>query len=56
MINPTIRPSGRKNTEIGRVKIKTNYIKNAHGSCLISFRNTSIICAATIDKCLKNEK
>lgn len=46
----SIRPSGRKNNEIRKIKIKPNYIKNADGSCLISLGDTSVICTASIEK------
>ena len=48
MKNDALRNDGRKNSEIRKVTIKTNYIKNAHGSCLINFGDTSIICSANI--------
>tara|TARA_B100000686_G_scaffold351311_1_gene449719 strand:+ start:10721 stop:11458 length:738 start_codon:yes stop_codon:yes gene_type:complete len=49
MTKKSIRPSGRKHNEIRKIKIKRNFIKNADGSCLISFGNTSIICSASIE-------
>ena len=48
MKNMIIRNDKRKNSEIRNIKIITNYIKNAHGSCLINYGNTSVICTANI--------
>ncbi|MDR1982851.1 MAG: ribonuclease PH [Holosporaceae bacterium] len=44
-----MRISGRKNNEARKVEIIPNYLLHAEGSCLISFGNTKVLCAATIE-------
>ncbi len=45
-----LRPSRRKNNEIRDVDINVNYQKNAEGSCLISYGDTTVLCTATIEE------
>ena len=40
-----MRPDGRKNDEPRPVEITPNFLKYAHGSALISFGNTRVLCA-----------
>ena len=44
-----MRIDGRKNDEIRNVEIIPNYLKHAEGSCLISFGETKVLCAATVE-------
>lgn len=44
-----MRIDGRKNDEIRHVEIIPNYLKHAEGSCLISFGETKVLCAATVE-------
>ena len=44
-----MRISGRKNNESRKVQMIPDYLKYAEGSCLISFGNTKVICAATVE-------
>lgn len=44
-----MRASGRANDELRKVEIIPNYLMHAEGSCLISFGNTKVVCAATIE-------
>ncbi len=44
-----MRDSNRTNEEIRKVEIIPNYLCYAEGSCLISFGNTRVLCAATIE-------
>lgn len=44
-----MRVDGRKNNQIRRVEIIPNYLKHAEGSCLISFGETKVLCAATVE-------
>lgn len=44
-----MRVDGRKNDEIRRVEIIPHYLKHAEGSCLISFGETKVLCAATVE-------
>ena len=44
-----MRISGRKNNESRKVQMIPDYLKYAEGSCLISFGNTRVICAATVE-------
>ncbi len=45
-----MRVDGRKNDEIRHVEIIPNYLKYAEGSCLISFGETKVLCAATVEE------
>lgn len=45
-----MRPSKRKNNELRQVQIETGVLLNAHGSCLVKFGNTHVICSATLDQ------
>jgi ribonuclease PH len=45
-----MRPSKRKNNELRKVQIETNFLNNADGSCLIKFGNTHVICSASIEE------
>lgn len=44
-----MRPDGRQNDELRKVKIARNFIKSAEGSVLIEMGDTRIICTATIE-------
>lgn len=44
-----MRVDGRKNDQIRKVEIVPNYLKHAEGSCLISFGETKVLCAATVE-------
>lgn len=44
-----MRVSGRSNDELRKIEIIPDYLMHAEGSCLISFGNTKIVCAATIE-------
>ncbi|MBR1734106.1 MAG: ribonuclease PH [Alphaproteobacteria bacterium] len=44
-----MRISGRANNELRKVEIIPDFLDNAEGSCLISFGNTKVICAATVE-------
>lgn len=43
-----VRSDGRRWNETRQILIEPNYIKNADGSCLISFGNTKVICTAML--------
>ncbi|MFO0751826.1 MAG: ribonuclease PH [Thermodesulfovibrionales bacterium] len=45
-----MRPDGRKNDELRRVKITRNFITTAEGSVLIELGNTRVICTASIEE------
>jgi ribonuclease PH len=45
-----MRPDGREQNELRKVKIKRNYIKPAEGSVLIEMGDTRVICTATIEE------
>jgi len=45
-----MRPDGRKNDELRRIKIRRNYIKPAEGSALIELGDTRVICTASIEE------
>ena len=49
-----MRKFNRKNFEIRNIKIEKNFIKNADGSCLISYGETRVICTAMIDDDVPN--
>lgn len=44
-----MRISGRANNELRKIEIIPDFLDHAEGSCLISFGNTKVICAATIE-------
>jgi ribonuclease PH len=54
-----VRKFNRKNDELRKILIERDFIKNAHGSCLISYGETKVICTANINnetpKWLKNK-
>lgn len=45
-----MRIDQRKNDQLRKVMIQTNYLKNAHGSCLIEMGDTRVVCSATIEE------
>ncbi|MFA5160305.1 MAG: ribonuclease PH, partial [Candidatus Omnitrophota bacterium] len=38
-----MRIDKRKNDELRKVNIRTKYLKNAHGSCLIEMGDTKVV-------------
>lgn len=44
-----MRVSKRANDELRKIEIIPNFLMHAEGSCLISFGNTKVICAATVE-------
>jgi len=44
-----MRPDKRKNNQIRQIKVTTNYIKHAEGSCLLEMGDTRIVCTATFE-------
>lgn len=44
------RPDYRKVDELRHITIETNFAPHAHGSVLISFDNTKVICSAILEK------
>ncbi|MDD5455137.1 MAG: ribonuclease PH [Candidatus Ratteibacteria bacterium] len=44
-----MRADKRKNNQIRELKIVTNYIKHAEGSCLLEMGDTRIVCTATFE-------
>ncbi len=40
------RMDGRRQDQLRTIGVKTNFTKHAHGSCLISFGETQVICTA----------
>lgn len=47
---PFERPDYRATDELRHIEIKTGFAPNAHGSVLISFDKTIVICAAVLEK------
>ncbi|MFH1452426.1 MAG: ribonuclease PH [Armatimonadota bacterium] len=45
-----MRNDKRKNSELRPVKITTDYIKHAEGSCLIEMGETKVICTASVEE------
>ena len=45
-----MRLSKRKSNELRTIKIETNVIENADGSCLIKAGNTHVLCTASIEE------
>jgi ribonuclease PH len=46
------RDQGRADDALRAIQIERNYLKNCYGSCLISFGETRVLCAVTIDESL----
>lgn len=44
------RIDGRRPDQLRRIKVTKNYIKFPHGSCLIEFGDTKVICTATVEE------
>ena len=44
-----MRPDGRRNDQLRKVKIRKGYLKFALGSALIEMGNTRVICSASLD-------
>ncbi len=44
-----MRISGRANNEMRKIEVIPNYLSHAEGSCLISFGNTKVLCAVTLE-------
>ena len=44
------RVDGRRNDELRKIEIIPDYIPNAHGSCLIKWGNTQVICTAMLEE------
>jgi len=49
-ILPFQRPDYRQNDELRHITIEPNFAQNAHGSVLISFDKTKVICSAILEK------
>jgi len=45
-----LRIDKRKNDQLRNVTVRTNYLKNAHGSCLIEMGDTKVICTASVEE------
>jgi ribonuclease PH len=45
-----VRIDKRKNNELRKVAVRTKYLKNAHGSCLIEMGDTKVVCSATVEE------
>jgi ribonuclease PH len=45
-----VRIDKRKSDELRKVTIRTKYLKNAHGSCLIEMGDTKVLCSATVEE------
>ena len=45
-----MRHDGRKFQELRKIKIKTNVLKNAAGSCMIEMGNTKVLCSASLEE------
>jgi len=44
------RPDGRKNNQLRRIKVTPDYSKHAHGSCLMEFGETKVLCTAMMEE------
>ncbi len=45
-----MRIDKRRNDELRKVSVRTKYLKNAHGSCMIEMGDTKVICSATVEE------
>jgi ribonuclease PH len=44
-----LRPDGRRTDELRPLAIEPDFLENAHGSALISFGKTRVLCTASVD-------
>lgn len=44
------RADGRSAKQLRKIKVVTDYVKHAEGSCLISFGDTRVICTASVEE------
>lgn len=44
------RADGRLLSEMRKIKVTKNYLKNADGSCLIEFGETRVVCTASVEE------
>lgn len=44
-----MRPDGRKNAQLRKIKVVPGYLKNALGSCLLEMGDTRVLCATTVE-------
>jgi len=44
------RTDGRNISDLREIKVTTNFIKHAEGSCLIEFGDTKVICTASVEE------
>jgi len=44
------RSDGRSAKQLRKIKVVTDYVKHAEGSCLISFGDTRVICTASVEE------
>lgn len=45
-----MRIDKRKSNELRRVTVRTQYLKNAQGSCLIEMGDTKVLCSASVEE------
>jgi len=45
-----VRIDKRENDELRKVSVRTKFLKNAHGSCLIEMGDTKVVCSATVEE------
>jgi ribonuclease PH len=50
VMEKNMRISGRANGELRKIEIVPDYLNHAEGSCMISFGNTKVLCAATLEE------
>jgi ribonuclease PH len=44
-----MRPSNRANDQLRPVTLERGFARHAEGSCLVSFGNTKVLCAASVE-------
>ena len=45
-----MRPDGRRNDELRPLAFERDFTEMAHGSCLVSFGRTRVLCTASIEE------
>ena len=45
-----MRIDQRKKNQLRKVTLRTHYLKNAHGSCMIEMGGTQVLCSATVEE------
>src|SRR3954454_14469075 len=45
-----MRPSGRAPDQLRKISLEPGFSRHAEGSCLVKFRDTHVLCSASVDE------